>query len=60
VSATLLRRLLSRWQLLVAGVFCAYVLVLLGNAFYSRTQLRAAAEQRILADSAQLAARSPT
>ena len=41
----------GRWALLIAGVFCAYLVVLLVNAFDDRDDLRHAAERRLIAES---------
>jgi signal transduction histidine kinase len=41
----------GRWALVIAGVFCAYSVVLLVNAFGDRDQLWQAAERRLIAES---------
>jgi signal transduction histidine kinase len=41
----------GRWALVIAGVFCAYSLVLLANSFRDRDRLRHAAERRLIAES---------
>ena len=41
----------GRWALVIAGVFCAYSVVLLVNTFQDRQQLRQAAERRLIAES---------
>ncbi len=49
-------RLSQKWPLFVAAIFASYSLLLLGNAFRSQDQLRAAAEARLLLDNRQIAA----
>jgi signal transduction histidine kinase len=49
-------RLGERWPLLLAAVFTAYALLLLGNAYRSQAQLHTAAEAKLLADSRQTVA----
>jgi diguanylate cyclase (GGDEF)-like protein/PAS domain S-box-containing protein len=44
-------RLLTRWPVVVALVFCAYAAALLSNAFRTQAQLRSAADARVVADS---------
>ena len=41
----------GRWALVIAGVFCAYSVVWLVNAFGDRDQLWQAAERRLIAES---------
>ncbi len=54
---TMLDRLLARWSVLGALIFCAYAAVLLWNGFHAQTQLTAAADSRLVADAARQAAR---
>ncbi len=44
-------RLLPRWPLILAAVFCAYIFILLWNVYTSQDLLRLAADARLVADS---------
>ena len=48
---TYYRRLLARWPLVVAGVFFAYTLVLLWSFYAAQSELKTAADSRLVADS---------
>ena len=51
MNTELLRRVTSRWPLLIAAAFSIYSVVLLNNVSSSQTQLRAEKDLRIVADS---------
>ena len=55
-GSALWRRIADRWPLAAAAVLCLYALLLLGNAFHARAQLRDEADSHILADGRRRAA----
>jgi len=50
------RRIVSRWPLVLAVVFCLYTLVLLWNVFGAQALLRSSADARLVADGQRRAA----